>query len=60
MKGFIYIGTSLYQMLEVTEAEMDRLMKRSGDSQEWPLRFSPVTKRIWPKPPKGSEVFFYE
>lgn len=59
MTGLIHIGLSTYQMVEVTEHEMDELMRKGGDSLKWPLRFSPVTKRVWPKPPRGSEVSFH-
>jgi hypothetical protein len=58
MNGFITLGTSTYQMVEVTEAEMDKLISNGGDSQEWPLRYD-RRRRVWPRPPAKSEVFFY-
>jgi hypothetical protein len=46
-------------MVEITEAEMTKLIREGGDSQEWPLRFD-RRKRVWPRPPARAEVFFYE
>jgi hypothetical protein len=58
VKGFIQYGNSTYRMVEITEAEMDKLIRESGDSMEWPYRFCPETKRVWPPPRKGAEVFY--
>ena len=58
MKGFIHIGLSTYQMVEVSESEMDALIKE-GDGQSWPFRFD-HKKRIFPAPRDGWEPFFYE
>jgi hypothetical protein len=58
VKGFIHIGGNPYQMLEVTEAEMDKLME-SGSRYDWPYRFD-KRKRVWPRPPADTEVFFYD
>jgi hypothetical protein len=45
-------------MVEITEAEMDKLVRGSGDSMEWPYRFCPETKRVWPKPRPNAEIFY--
>jgi hypothetical protein len=58
MKAFIHIGLNPYQMLEVSEAEMDKLLK-TGDRFDWPFRFD-KRKRVWPTPPAKTEVFFYD
>jgi hypothetical protein len=59
MKGFLHTGCTIYQMFEVTEAEMDALIAKGGDDWDWPFRFD-RRKRIWPRPPKLAEVFFYD
>lgn len=60
MKGFLHAGCTIFMMIEVTEAEMDALIAGSGDHWwDWPYRFD-RKKRVWPRPPAKSEVFFYE
>jgi hypothetical protein len=58
VKGFIRYGHSTYQMVEITETEMDKLVRGSGDSMEWPYRFCPETKRVWPAPRPNAEIFY--
>ena len=58
MIGFVTYGISTYQMAEITEAAMDELVRNGGDGREWPHRFSPVTKRIWPPLRPNGEAFF--
>jgi len=60
MKGNIHYGLNVYPMVEVTEDQMDRLVRAGGDGITWPYRFSSVTKRIWPEPRPEAEVFFRE
>jgi hypothetical protein len=57
MKGFLHAGTGIYQMFEISEAEMDALIAKGGDSL--PFRFD-RRKRVWPRPPARAEVFFYD
>jgi hypothetical protein len=60
MRGFIHLDFSIFQMLEVTEDEMDKLIAQGGDSQfDWPFRFD-RRKRVWPKLPDRCMVFFYD
>jgi hypothetical protein len=47
-------------MVEITEAEMDKLIQGNGDSLVWPHRFCAETKRVWPPPRDNAEVFYYE
>lgn len=58
MKGFIIIGRSTYQMVEIFPSEMDDLLK-TADSQLWPLRFD-CRRRIFPAPADGWKPLFYE
>jgi hypothetical protein len=58
MKGFIVIGLSTYQMMEIEPSEMDALIKK-GDSMLWPFRFD-RNKRIFPVPPDDCEPIYYE
>lgn len=60
MKGFLHLGFSIFEMLEVSEAEMDKLMESErGNIFDWPFRFD-QRKCVWPTPPKKTEVFFYD
>jgi hypothetical protein len=60
VRGFLTIGFSTYEMLEISEAEMDKLLStKGGDSWEWPYRFCAKTKRVWPRLKwDNMEVFF--
>ena len=58
IKGFIQFGLNTYDMYEVTEAKMDKLMRDKGDSWEWPYRCCLKTRRVWPKLKPGMSVFF--
>jgi hypothetical protein len=60
VKGHIRYGINTYLMLEVTEHEMDELIRKHGDSWEWPHRFCPETRRVWPKPKWDAVVFYTE
>jgi hypothetical protein len=60
MKGFVKYGLNTYDMLEVTESEMDKLIQTGGDSFEWPYRYCPETRRVWPKLIWDMEVFFHD
>lgn len=57
MKGFVRLGLSTYQMLEISAPEMDALIASGGDSWQWPLRFDD-RRRVWPPPRDGWEVFY--
>jgi hypothetical protein len=59
MRAFIRYGLSTYQMVEVTEAEMDKL-QQGGDGILWPHRFSPETRRVYPEPREQAELIFYD
>jgi hypothetical protein len=60
MKGFLHTGCTIYQMFEISEAKMDALIRGEGErSWDWPYRFD-KRRRIWPRPPKLAEVFFYD
>lgn len=59
MKGFVRIGLSTYQMIEIEPEEMDELLKK-GDSQIWPLRFD-RHQRVHPVPwEQDVTIFYYE
>jgi hypothetical protein len=57
MKGFVRIGLSTYQMMEVDPEEMDELMKQP-DCMLWPLRFD-RNKRVWPMPWQEDIMIFF-
>jgi hypothetical protein len=59
VKAFLHLDFSIFEMLEVTEKQMDKLMESEGRTWDWPFRFD-RRKRIWPKPPERCEVFFYD
>jgi hypothetical protein len=60
VRAFLHLDFSIFQMLVVTEVEMDKLIAQGGDGQfDWPFRFD-CRKRVWPKPPDRCEVFFYD
>lgn len=58
MKGFIIIGRSTYQMVDIAPSEMDDLIK-AQDVHLWPPRFD-CNKRVWPPLPFDWETIFYE
>jgi hypothetical protein len=59
MKGFLQVGCTVFQMREISEAEMDALIAKGGDWWDWPYRFD-RRRRVWPQPPERAEVFFYD
>jgi hypothetical protein len=57
VKGWISIGHFAFEMLEVTEGAMDKLIESGMETTDWPFRFD-QRQRVWPALPKGCEVFF--
>jgi hypothetical protein len=57
MKAFLHTGCTIFQMFEISEAEMDALIERGDDFL--PFRFD-RRKRVWPRPPARAELFFYD
>ena len=60
MKGFLHTGCTIFQMVEISEAEMDALIARAGRLVGLAAFWLYLRQRMWPRPPKRAEAFFYD